>query len=107
MRARAIKCLAKLGAVGKGASEDALKLAKSLASQRQMAEAGAVMAGPGSSKIFRDAGRIANTYGGNPSNWVKKASSTYTAADGAKFSTHWVENVKTGQRVEFKTRFSD
>ena len=54
---------------------------------------------------FRDAGRVAQEYGGNPADWVKKTSSSYTARDGVQFETHWVENIKTGQRVEFKTKF--
>ena len=46
---------------------------------------------------------IAKEYGGDPGDWVKKTSSTFKAVDGQKISTHWVENVKTSQRVEFKS----
>ena len=35
---------------------------------------------------------------------VVPRSSSYTAPDGTKFETHWYENVRTGQRVEFKTK---
>ncbi len=93
--------------VGNSASNaaDAMRLNKSLASQAQMSEVGEIMAGPGGRVPFRDAGRIASQYGGNPADWVKRTSTSYTARDGVKFETHWVENIKTGQRVEFKTKF--
>lgn len=84
---------------------DGLRLNKSLASQSQMSEAGTIMAGPGGRVPFRDAPRVAEQYGGSASDWVKKTSPSYTARDGAQFETHWVENIKTGQRVEFKTKF--
>ncbi len=84
---------------------DAVRLNKSLASQAQMGEVGEIMAGSGGHVPFRDAGRIVKEYGGTPADWVKKTSSSYTARDGVQFETHWVENIKTGQRVEFKTKF--
>jgi RHS repeat-associated protein len=84
---------------------DGLRLNKSLASQSQMSESGTIMAGSGGRVAFRDAQRVAEQYGGNASDWVKKTSSSYTARDGTQFETHWVENIKTGQRVEFKTKF--
>ena len=84
---------------------DGLRLNKSLASQSQLSEAGTIMAGSGGRVPFRDASRVAEQYGGSPGDWVKKTSSSYTARDGAKFETHWVENIQTGQRVEFKTKF--
>jgi hypothetical protein len=62
------------------------------------------MAGAGGRVAFRDAGRVASEYGGNPADWVKKTSTSFSAKDGATFETHWVENIKTGQRVEFKTK---
>lgn len=37
------------------------------------------------------------------SDWVKKVSSSFTALDGVKFETHWVENLKTGERILEKT----
>ena len=55
--------------------------------------------------IFRDALRVAGDHGGDAADWVKKSSSSYAARDGVRFETHWVENVKSGQRVEFKTKF--
>jgi filamentous hemagglutinin len=70
-----------------------------------MGEAGMIMAGQGGRVAFRDAARIAKEYGGNAVDWVKKTSSSFTAKDGIQFETHWVENLQTGQRVEFKTKF--
>jgi RHS repeat-associated protein len=94
-------------AVSTGAESavNGLKLNKSLASQAQMGEVGTTMAGAGARVPFRDATRVAKEHGGNAADWVKKSSSSYTARDGATFETHWVENVRTGQRVEFKTKF--
>ena len=92
------------GAVASNAA-NALRLSKSLASEAQMGEAGTVMAGQGGRVAFRDAARIAKEYGGNAADWVKKTSSSFTAKDGTQFETHWVENLQTGQRVEFKTKF--
>ena len=83
---------------------DGLRLQKSLASQAQMGEAGVIMAGPGGRIAFRDAPRVAQQYGGSASEWVKKTSSTYVARDGRHIETHWVENIRTGERVEFKTK---
>ncbi|MCM2263857.1 MAG: RHS domain-containing protein [Desulfuromonadales bacterium] len=85
---------------------DALKLKKSLASESQMRGAGRIIAGAGGPKPFRDATRVSEQYGGGPSDWVKKSSSSYTAPDGAKFETHWVESITSGQRVEHKTKIN-
>ena len=81
-----------------------IRLAKSLASQAQMAEAGSVIAGGQTGTAFRDAARYAQRYGGEAVDWVKKTSSTYRAADGTAFQTHWVENLVTGMRVAYKTK---
>lgn len=78
---------------------------KAAASQAQMAERGTIMAGTGGRVPFRDAPRVATEYGGNASDWVKMKSSSFTAPNGTKFEVHWVENIVTGQRVEFKTKF--
>lgn len=90
-----------------GSSMDGLNLQKQLASEAQVGEAGTSMAGAGGRATFRDAGRVAGEYGGNAADWSKKSSSTFTAKDGTKFETHWVENSKTGQRQEYKTKFPD
>ena len=81
-----------------------LNLNKSLASQYQMGESGTVLAGPGGRVPFRSADRVASEYGGSATDWVKRTSSSYLGRDGVVFETHLVENVKTGQRVEFKTK---
>jgi hypothetical protein len=101
--------LLKAAKAGKVANEahntaDALKLNKSLGSQVQMSEPGTIMAGPGGRVPFRNAARVAQEYGGSASDWVKKTSTSYTARDGVQFETHWIENIKTGRRVEFKTK---
>ncbi len=85
-------------------------LIRQLTSMEQMASEGEVMAGGKSGVPFRDAPRIAAEYGGDPADWVKKNSKTgltrqfpnspYTQ----QIETHWVENLKTGQRVEMKTK---
>ena len=61
--------------------------------------------GEGSRTVFRDAQRIAQQYGGNAADWFKKTSSSYLSRDGNRFEIHWVENIRIGQRVEFKTKF--
>ncbi len=88
------------------AADEAAKLTKSLASESQLGEAGKAIAGPGAKDVFRDAERVASEHGGNAADWAKKVSSSYSARDGAKLETHWVENVATGQRVEHKTVIS-
>ena len=70
-----------------------------------MAEQGTTIAGGKSGKVFRNAQYIADEYGGNAADWVKKSSSNHSTPNGTLFETHWVENIKTGQRVEFKTKF--
>jgi RHS repeat-associated protein len=77
---------------------------KSLASSDQLGQAGKIIAGEGSDVVFRNADRVASEYGGDAADWVKKTSYNYSAPDGIKFETHWVENLKTGQRVEQKTK---
>lgn len=67
-----------------------------------MAEQGEVFAGPGAPAPFRDAAKYAAKYGGTPNDWVKMRSSSWEA-NGYKFETHWVENLATGQRLDFKT----
>jgi len=88
---------------GAESAVNGLKLNKSLASQSQMGEAGTTMAG--ARVPFRDAPRVAREHGGKAADWTKKTSSSHTARDGTTFETHWVENIRTGQRVEFKTKF--
>jgi RHS repeat-associated protein len=89
-------------------SATAVTLGKSLASEAQMGEAGIRMAGPGTNRVFRDASRVAKEHGGSPGDWAKVRSSSWSSrGEGTKIETHWVENVGTGQRVEFKTKLTD
>jgi len=85
---------------------NAIKLNKNLASQQQVGEIGSRIAGEGTGVPFRDAERFAGQYGGRPADWVKMSSSSHVAPDGTKFQTHWVQNMSTGQRVEFKTKIA-
>lgn len=82
-----------------------LKLNRSLASEGQNAEVGTVIAGGDSKKKFVDIERIVAQNGGHPNDWVKKRSASHTTPDNVQFETHWVENIKSGQRIEFKTIF--
>jgi hypothetical protein len=82
----------------------ALRLSKQFASEAQMGEAGVPIAGAGTRVPLRDASRIVEEHGGKEIDWVKKASSPYTARDGTRLETHWLENVRTGERVEIKSK---
>jgi RHS repeat-associated protein len=86
---------------------NAVRLEKQFASESQMGEIGTIMAGADARAPFRDAARVAEQYGGEAADWVKKTSSTFASRDGTKFETHWVENLRTGQRIEHKTKFVD
>ena len=66
-----------------------------------------VIAGGTSSKLFEDAPRIASTYGGRMADWAKMSSAaTWTDRMGRKFEAHWVENLKTGVKVEAKFKLT-
>jgi RHS repeat-associated protein len=105
--AAAMAAGAVVGAPAANNAGNVLKLKNQLASQGQMAEAGTIMAGPGGRVPFRDALRLVSEFGGKALDWVKKTSSSFTDGKGTRFETHWVENIKTGQRVEFKTKFPE
>lgn len=97
-----------LGAkTGAESTSSALKLKSQLASESQMAEVGQTMTGAGALVPFRDSARVAKEHGGNAIDWVKKTSSNYSDGKEKNFETHWVENTQTGQRAEFKTKFTD
>lgn len=81
-----------------------LNLQKNLASRAQMSEVGIPLAGAGTSTAFRGASNAARTYGGVASDFAKKSSTSFMARDGVKFETHWIENISTGARYEFKTK---
>lgn len=80
---------------------DHVKHLKQLASEEQME-------GPYSRTIepFRDAEEIAETYGGEASDWIKVSSDKFVAPDGTVIETHWVENIETGQRILQKTKIN-
>ena len=90
---------------GAKGSSNLVRLNKQLASIEQLGEKGKIIAGPNSKYPFRNANKYSKCYGGNSSEWVKKSSSFYKSSDGRKFETHWIENIKTEQRYEFKTKF--
>jgi len=70
-----------------------------------MQESSRIIAGAKSTTKFRDVDRIVETYGGMKEDWVKISSSKIDSIvyDSLEFETHWVENLRTGQKVEFKT----
>ncbi|AKD02110.1 hypothetical protein POKO110462_17110 [Pontibacter korlensis] len=89
--------------VSKSGSPELVRLNKKVASQQQMGEAGEVIAGGSSKKPLRKAEELAKQHGGEPHQYVKKSSSAYPAGDGVKLSTHWEENIVTGQRFNMKS----
>lgn len=93
---------------GADSAVNGLKLNKQLASEQQLGEvmsgSGEVIAGGASRNELRDAPRLAETYGGEASDWTKVSSSSHTAPDGQQFSTHAYQNQSTGQVVEPKTK---
>ena len=82
-------------------ASNAVRLTKKLASESQMAEIGQIII---RSDKLRDAAKLAEKYGGNATDWVKKTSQPFTI-NGVKFETHWYENLLTGAREEYKTKF--
>ncbi len=79
-----------------------VNLAKSLASEAQLGEEGKIIAGPGVKRVFDNAAQVAQEYGGQAADWVKKTSTAFTL-NGIQQQTHWVENIITGVRVLEKT----
>ena len=90
---------------GKVGGKAFTSLNKYYGSLEQMGSVGTRMAGQGTSRQFRNAEHYANEYGGNANDWIKMTSKPYIANDGLLFETHWVENINTGQRVNYKTKF--
>jgi hypothetical protein len=93
---------------GEGEAE-LLALNQSLAKEAQIAELaageGIPIAGAGTDTALRQAGRLAEDYGGEAEDWQKVASSSYTGADGTVMETHAYQNASTGWVVEPKTIF--
>ncbi|MBP0596374.1 hypothetical protein J8I87_43745 [Paraburkholderia sp. LEh10] len=84
-----------------------MNLNKSLASEQQLSDLaagkGINIAGGGTNVPLRDAPRLVSEYGGQPSDWSKVSTSSYTAADGSQFEIHAYRNNVTGQVVEPKS----
>jgi hypothetical protein len=68
-----------------------LNLNKSLAIEAQVGEVGTPIADAGTNTVLRDAGDLANDYGGNPGDWSKISSSNHQASGGygSMVETHW------------------
>ena len=88
------------GNYGARSSANARRLNLQLASEEQMMFKGRNII---STEKLRNASRLAKQYGGDPGDWVKRASDSYKG-HGIQFETHWYENQTTGLRVEFKTK---
>ena len=73
-----------------------------LSIEEKLGEFGTVIAGGSSHKIFRDEPRVISTYGGQLGDWAKKSSTNFTTVTCQKVEIHWVENLKTAERVEHK-----
>jgi hypothetical protein len=77
----------------------------------QLAEAlagiGKSIAGAGAKKAIEDIDRLVAQHGGRAVDWAKMTSGTFKARNGSKVETHWYENVRTGVRVEFKSKLDD
>jgi hypothetical protein len=82
-------------------------LNRSLASDSQTSGSGTAVIGAGTRTPLRDAPRLAENYGGAAEDWAKMTSKNYSGPDGRQFETHWYENTKTGERVEYKTKLTD
>lgn len=59
--------------------------------------------GAGTEQTLRDAERLASQYGGEAKDWAKMQTTSQTLADGSRIVIHFYENLKTGQKVEFKS----
>lgn len=79
------------------------KLRESLAKEQQSKESGSILDSIDRRKNnFRDAEKFSKEYGGKTEEWVKKNSSSFNLDANTNMETHWVENIKTGQRVDIK-----
>lgn len=90
-----------------GSFSAASRLSMQLASEEALAAAqagrGIAVAGAGArnGRLIDDISRIVSRYGGDPADWAKM--STGRTVNGVRVEVHWYENVRTHQRVEFKT----
>jgi RHS repeat-associated protein len=94
--------------VFKGAGAGITQLNKQVASESQVAQVaageGEAIAGAGSSKVLRDAPRLAAEHGGVASDWAKVRSWSYKAADGSTYEVHAYQHIPSGTVVEYKTK---
>ena len=72
--------------------------------QEKLGEIGTPFAGGVTGVLFRNEDRIVKQYGGEMGDWVKSRSTDFTSKAGQDIRLHWVENLKTGQRVEYKQK---
>ncbi len=98
------------GGMGEGpedSDEEKDLLHNDLCNQEQMSQPGKIThRGDLSSThkdYFKDAEKFAKELGGEASDYVKKTSTARILANGETSQVHWVENLKTGQRFNFKT----
>jgi len=67
-----------------------------------LAGGGDAIAGAGTTKVLRDAPRLAAQYGGNAADWAKVTSEAFNAADGSVIAAHAYRNIPMGKVVEVK-----
>ena len=72
----------------------------------KVSEPGKIIAGEGAKDPFKHAAKFASDYGGSAEDWVKKTSMKAFTKDGRAFETHWVENLITSQRLQYKIKFT-
>jgi hypothetical protein len=80
------------------------KVSLKQALEAQALEKGFILAGGNSGAILRKADIYVKKYGGIASDYVKMTSGDYRVTDTTKIQTHWVENVKTGERYSLKVK---
>jgi len=91
-----------------GSDDERDLLHNDLCNQEQMSQPGKIThtsSGQNGTDIFKNAENYAKDYGGDVADYVKKTSTSRTLANGEKCEVHWVENLKTGERYNFKTKF--
>jgi hypothetical protein len=97
---------AEAGTSGAESAMAGRNLGRQLASEQQLGEAGTAIAGAGTNTVLRGAPRLVDQYGGAAGDWAKMGGSSYRGADGFQFETHWYQNVRTGERFEFKPKIT-
>lgn len=85
------------------APQTAEMLRLELAIKEKMGEAGRHIAGAETIKPLWDKERIIRVYGGHIEDWAKKSSNKFTHIN-QEVEIHWLENIKTQRRVEYKVK---